>query len=137
LKQFFQKIHLPKVTQEQNSLSKTISEKEVYKHINKLNIDKSPGSDGYTNEFHEEFQHDLVPLLCKAFNWALENESWPATWNCAIITVLHKSGKNPTEKSDLIAAKIEMVKLLKAEVEKSLSILMKRTFDGGPRALNY
>ena len=27
-----------------------------------------------------------------------------------------------------------MVKLLKAEVEKSLSILMKRTFDGGPRA---
>lgn len=58
---------------------------------------KSPGSDGYTNKFYKEFQSDLIPLLCKAFNWALDNETWAATWNSAIITLLQKPGKDQTD----------------------------------------
>uniref|UniRef100_A0A3Q3W265 Reverse transcriptase domain-containing protein n=1 Tax=Mola mola TaxID=94237 RepID=A0A3Q3W265_MOLML len=54
---------------------------------------KNSLSDGYTDEFYREFQNDIFPLLYEVFNWTLENETWRATWNSAIITVLLKSGK--------------------------------------------
>lgn len=47
--------------------------------------------------FIKKFEYDLVPLLCKAYNWALDNETWATTWDSAIITVIHKPGKNPTD----------------------------------------
>lgn len=45
------------------SFTKAISEEEIYNHINQVTIHKSPGSDGYTNEFYKEFQYDLILLL--------------------------------------------------------------------------
>ncbi len=48
LMQFFQKIKLPKATEEQNTmLTKTMWEEEICSHINKLKTCKSPGSDRF------------------------------------------------------------------------------------------
>lgn len=132
LTRFFQKLNLSKATEEQNiSLTKEILEEEIYNHINKLKIHKSPGSDGYTNEFYKEFQHDLVPLLCKAYNWALDNETWATTWNSAIITVLYKPGKNPTDCSSY-----RPISLLSTDHKLLSSILATRLAKIIPQLIN-
>ena len=63
---FFQKLNLPTVTEEQNiTLTKPITEEEIHNHIKKFKLFKSPGSDGYTNEFFNEFQLELVHFCVK------------------------------------------------------------------------
>lgn len=95
---FFQKLSLPQTTETQNkSLVQAISANDVQTHISKLKMNKSPGSDGFTNEFYKEFKQEISPLLVRAFNWALNNNIWANTWNSGIITVVHKPGKNPNE----------------------------------------
>ncbi len=59
--------------------------------------DKSPGSDGFTGEFYREFKVQLVPVLYKAFNWALTHGIWADTWSNSIITIIHKEGKDPSQ----------------------------------------
>lgn len=65
--------------------------------MKKTKNEKFPGSDGFTNEFYKAFQTLLVPLLCKTCNWALENRQYADTWNSAVITIIHKEGKEPID----------------------------------------
>lgn len=58
--------------------------------------EKTTGNEGYTNEFDKEFQDQLMPLLHKVYNYALETGTWASTLNSSIITVVHKEGKNTT-----------------------------------------
>ena len=42
--------------------------------------------------FFKNFSWNLL-LLCKTYNWAPDKVTWAATWNSAIITMLHKTKK--------------------------------------------
>ncbi len=48
-------------------------------------------------EFYKAFVNELAPNLCKVYNYLLQNEDPPHSWSDAIITVIHKSGKDPTQ----------------------------------------
>lgn len=49
--------------------------------------------------FYKEFGELLTPLIQKAYNFALESGTWATTWNSSVITVIHKDGKDKTDRS--------------------------------------
>ena len=74
-------ISLPQVTEEQNAnLILPITPEEIMVVIKKLRRGKCPGNDGFTGEFFSEISKELLPVLEKAFNWALDHSQWANTW---------------------------------------------------------
>jgi hypothetical protein len=73
-----------------------ISEMEIRDAIKRLKNNSSPGVDGFSGEFYKCFINDLVPILTRVFRYALSKNDPPETWSRAIISVIHKEGKNPT-----------------------------------------
>lgn len=65
--------------------------------ISSLKNNKSPGPDGYFNEFYKTFKDLLAPLLLKAYHHALECKAMAPSWTEATIVVIHKEGKDPAE----------------------------------------
>lgn len=95
---YLRKLELPKVSQENNvKLTKTITLQEVKKQIQALRRGKSPGDDGFTNEFYRTFSEEISPLLFKAYNFALDKGVWAQTWASSIITLIHKEGKDASK----------------------------------------
>lgn len=78
-------------------LDEPIKECEIQETISKLKKNKSPGLDGYINEFYKTFKDLLSPLLLKADHHALESGIMAPSWNDASIVVIYKEGKDPTE----------------------------------------
>jgi hypothetical protein len=65
---FLDRYQVPKLNQDQlNDLNSCISSKEI-EAINSLPTKKGPGSDGFTTEFYQTFQEDLIPTLLKLFH---------------------------------------------------------------------
>ena len=86
-------LELPKVTQENNAmLTKPITIQEVYKQIQGLKNGKSPGDDGFTNEFYKVFNDQVSPLLVRAYRYALDTRKWAQTWASSIVILIHKEG---------------------------------------------
>ena len=97
IKEYLTPLNLPIVTDKQNNdLVKPITQAEITTVIQKSKTGKSPGSDGFTNEFFKCFSSVLLPILCRVFNDILQTGKWPDTWNSAIITVIPKEGKDLT-----------------------------------------
>uniref|UniRef100_A0A8C6SP21 Reverse transcriptase n=1 Tax=Neogobius melanostomus TaxID=47308 RepID=A0A8C6SP21_9GOBI len=78
-------------------LIKPVTEQEVLAAIQKSKVNKSPGGDGYTNEFYKYFNQLLGPILCRLFNWIIAKAVWPPTWNDSIISILPKEGRDLTK----------------------------------------
>lgn len=78
-------------------LIKDITTDEILQQIKKLKAGKTPGDDGYTNEFYSIFENQLTPLLLQAYNFALQTGTWASTRNSSTITVIHKEGKDATD----------------------------------------
>ncbi len=94
---FFSKIHLPSLTEDKaQDMIKPITEQEVLKTIITLKNNKLPGTDGHPGEFYRFFTEQLTQILVKVFYYALSKGDPPQTWSEAIISVLHKEGKDPT-----------------------------------------
>ncbi len=80
-KQFLQQINLTKLNQkEAKAIVETITEEEIKTAIDKLKNNKSLGPDGFPGEFCKCFQAELIPLLHKAYNYALNARDPPRTW---------------------------------------------------------
>jgi len=73
-----------------------ISLQEISDTIKTLKNNKSPGTDGFPGEFYKCLKEEITPILFKVFNYALSSGNPPKTWSEAIISVLHKEGKDPT-----------------------------------------
>lgn len=87
-KQFNAKIH-------QNNASTavhTFEESEILKQIQKLNLEKSPGPDGISNECIKCAKALLLTPITILFNKILEEEHVPQHWTESIITLLYKKG---------------------------------------------
>ncbi len=98
VKSFLQPIDLNKLTEEEaKAMISPITEEEIREIILKLKNNKSPGVDGLPGELYKAFVNELTPNLSKVYNYVLQNEDPPHSWSDAIITVIQKSGKDPTQ----------------------------------------
>lgn len=97
MQKFMNKFNLPMLTPEQAlEMTEPVSLKEILDTIKNLKNNKSPGPDGFPGEFYKCFIEEIAPLLKRVFNYALESGNIPTSWSEAVISVLHKEGKDTT-----------------------------------------
>ena len=75
---FLEKYNLPKLNEkEAQSLNRLITAGEVEAVIKKLLAHKSPGLDGFTEEFYKTFKVELTPILLRLFQKIKEEGRLP------------------------------------------------------------
>lgn len=83
--------------EEMELLIQPITESEIRETILKIKNNKSPGIDGFSGEYYKIFMNELTPILCKLYNYVLKSGDPPNSWSEAIISVIHKEGKDPLQ----------------------------------------
>lgn len=122
IKSYLDKINLPKMDiLTSNMIDNPITKEEIIEAIKKLKNNKSPGTDGYTNEFYKAFSDIISPLLERTYAHIMETGKMPYSWKEAIISVIHKEGKDPTD-----CASYRPVALLNTDCKLLTSILTRR-----------
>ena len=96
LSEFFSSIKTPTLAREQKTgLEEVVSIIEIKKAIKSLRLGKSPGNDGFPSDFYRIFVEELAPRLLAVYTDALERGRLPPSMRSAVITLLHKKGKDP------------------------------------------
>jgi hypothetical protein len=99
---FLDRYQVPKLNQDQiNDLNSPISPKEIEVVINSVPTKKSPGPDGFSEEFYQSCKEDIIPILLKLFHkieteGTLHNSFYEIT-----ITLIPKPHKDPTKVENL------------------------------------
>jgi len=98
MQDFLNKCNLPQLDEnEAAQLNSEISVDEVIKAISALKSNKAPGPDGLPGELYKKFNVTLCPYLHRVFTQAHTDGVLPPTLTEAVITVIHKKGKDPEE----------------------------------------
>lgn len=97
LDDFFEGLVLPQLlVEDAQRLNSPITLDEVYMALKDTNKGKSPGWDGIPSEFYLTFWPEMGPLLLEMFHSAIQKGCFNRDVNTAIISLLHKKGKDPT-----------------------------------------
>lgn len=95
---FLSSLDLPSIGTEQNErLNQLITEEEISRTISKLKVNKMAGEDGYPAEWYRHFRKLIIPQLKNCFNHILTGGEIPPSWKRAVISVIHKPGKDKIE----------------------------------------
>jgi hypothetical protein len=95
---FPDRYHVPKLNQDQlNDLNSPISPKEIEAVINSLLTKTSPGPDGFSAEFYQNFKECLIPVFHKLFHKIEAEGTLPNSFYEATITLIPKPQKDPTK----------------------------------------
>ena len=94
---FSEKYNFPKLNQgEIENLIRPITSMEIKTVIKNLPTNKSPGPDGFTDEYYQKFREELTPILLKHFQKIVEEGKLPNSFYEATITL--KPEKDATKK---------------------------------------
>ena len=98
---FLEKFSLPRLNQEEIEIMiNPITSTESEAVIKNLPRNKSPGPDGFTEEFYQIFREELMPILLKLFQKTAEDGTLPNSFYEATITLIPKPGKDNTKKEN-------------------------------------
>ena len=98
---FLGEYNLPKLNQEEiENLHRPVTSLEIKTVTKNLPANKSPGQDGFTGEFYQNFREELTPIIPKLFQKIAEEGKLPNSFYEAIITLIPKPDKDATEKEN-------------------------------------
>ena len=98
---FLQKYNLPKLNQEEiENLNRPIASTEIETVNRNLPANKSPGPDGFTAEFYQNFREELIPIILKLFQKIADEGKLPNSFSEATITLIPQPDKNATKKEN-------------------------------------
>ena len=84
--------------EETENLNRPITSMELETVVKTLPTNKSPGTDGFTAEFHQKFIEELTPIPNKLFQKIAEEGKLPNSFHEATITLVPKTDKDATKK---------------------------------------
>jgi len=117
---FLEKYNFPKLDQEEiENLNRPITSMETETVIRNLPANKSPGPDGFTADFFQNFREELTPILLKVFQKIAEEGKLPNSFYEATITLIPKPHKDATHKKRKLQGNIPLV----AQMVKRLSTM--------------
>ena len=82
-------------------LDSPISENEIRKAVSCMKAGKSPGMDGFPVEYYKQYIDIFAPILKEVYNEAFTLGSLPPTFYNALISVIPKKDRDPTDTVDL------------------------------------
>ena len=96
-----EKYDLPKLNEEEaENLNRPITADEIEAVIKKLPTHKSPGPDGFTEEFYRAFKGEITPILHTLFQKIQEDGRLPNSFYVANIILIPKPDKDTTKKEN-------------------------------------
>ena len=79
-------------------MNNPVTSTEIEAVIKSIPKNKSPGLDGFTEEFYQTFREELMPILLKLFQTIAEEGTFPNSFYEAASTLIPKSDKDKTKK---------------------------------------
>ena len=95
--EYLDKINTPVLTPEERDFQFSegqLTLNEIFKALNTMPPNKTPGSDGLTKEFYLAFFDLLGPRLLKCLNYAFSKGVLSASQRQAVITLIEKKGRD-------------------------------------------